>query len=440
MLKKILKEIVVLYVEDEDDVRSFTAKTLSDLVKKVECASDGLSGLKIFKEYFQNPKLRNFDVIITDINMPKMNGLEMLSAIKEIDPSVPMIVTTAYSDMDFLKQAIEIGVTGYVMKPIELNKLLDNIVVATESRILKQQLEARVNKQTAEIRSILDSQDSIIIVTDGKKIAYANQSLFNFFNVTSIKNFIENFGCICKHFVNYQDYFNLDESSKNEDWIKIIKELPKEKQIVKLKNLDKKESIFQIKIKETFFNDSGHEYIITLNDITQIYEQSKKLEYQATHDNLTKLYNRQKFNNELDKEIKREIRYKRNLSIIMIDIDYFKRVNDTYGHDIGDEVLISISSLAKKGIRNTDFLARWGGEEFMILLPETSLKDAQNVAEKIRLSIDNTCLIATKSYHITASFGVTIFNKEDDKLTFIKRVDEALYDAKDKGRNIVCIK
>lgn len=123
--------------------------------------------------------------------------------------------------------------------------------------------------------------------------------------------------------------------------------------------------------------------------------------------------------------------------MILFDIDDFKYVNDTFGHQIGDEVLKEISKLLSNTIRETDISVRWGGEEFLILLPQTDLFGAQAVAEKLRLNIKNE-VITQKQLNITASFGVTQMNDEiDDENLFVSRCDKLLYKAKNSGKNIV---
>lgn len=135
MNKEILKDICVLYVEDENDVREFTAKLLDSLLKKVYVAQDGLEGLKIFEE-----NKNDIDLIISDINMPKMDGLTMCEAIKKINTEIPLVITSAHNDTNFLRRSIEIGVTTYAMKPIDLYQLVGSIIKAMEPIILKKKL------------------------------------------------------------------------------------------------------------------------------------------------------------------------------------------------------------------------------------------------------------------------------------------------------------
>ena len=164
----------------------------------------------------------------------------------------------------------------------------------------------------------------------------------------------------------------------------------------------------------------------------------KKIEQLSITDSLTKIYNRSKFESSLDYEIERARRYGNPLSLIIFDIDHFKSINDTYGHLIGDSVLMEIANLVKNNIRSTDIFARWGGEEFVILAPNINKEQARILAEKIRRLIANHRFKYVD--HVTVSLGVTEFLPTDNKESFIKRADEALYLAKRKGRNRVEVK
>jgi diguanylate cyclase (GGDEF)-like protein len=167
----------------------------------------------------------------------------------------------------------------------------------------------------------------------------------------------------------------------------------------------------------------------------------------AITDSLTGLYNRRHFNKLADDEINRAIRYSRPLSVMMIDIDFFKRVNDTYGHINGDEVLKAIACIAKDKLRVTDMLARYGGEEFVVLLPETAGQDAVTVAERLRSQIESATVEGDNCHiKVTASFGVSDClerqkGKPQEKLLtdFIAGADHALYASKNAGRNRVTL-
>lgn len=159
----------------------------------------------------------------------------------------------------------------------------------------------------------------------------------------------------------------------------------------------------------------------------------QKLENLATIDGLTGLCNRLKIENNVNEEVERAERYKRGLSVILLDIDNFKSVNDDYGHHIGDAVLREFSSILKNGIRKVDAVGRWGGEEFLIILPETGIEEAKNVAEQVRSEIENHLFTVVKQK--TSSFGVSEYIQGDNSRSIINRADKALYKAKEYGKN-----
>ncbi|QSZ40753.1 diguanylate cyclase [Sulfurimonas aquatica] len=154
------------------------------------------------------------------------------------------------------------------------------------------------------------------------------------------------------------------------------------------------------------------------------------------HDPLTDAYNRYGAEDKFHFLTSRFKAYAEPFCLVMLDIDHFKKVNDTYGHHTGDEVLISISSLLKDSIRVNDSLVRFGGEEFFIFLSNTTLKSALKIAEKFRIAIKEK-IHSSKKLQITASFGVAEYEPNEDLNTLIKKADNLLYDAKASGRDSV---
>ncbi|MEA3512658.1 MAG: diguanylate cyclase [Campylobacterota bacterium] len=178
---------------------------------------------------------------------------------------------------------------------------------------------------------------------------------------------------------------------------------------------------------------------LELSKINQkLIEKTENLETKASTDFLTQLYNRRKFDSLMGYEIKQVQRNKdRYLSVIILDIDGFKYVNDTYGHDIGDNILQDIANILKISSRNSDIVCRWGGEEFCLGLPNTDIENGILVAEKIRLTIEG--YVFTKELRITCSFGISQLHETDTYNELFKRADEALYKAKHTGKNKVVI-
>jgi len=172
-------------------------------------------------------------------------------------------------------------------------------------------------------------------------------------------------------------------------------------------------------------------------DITENKILEEKLVALSTTDPLTSAYNRRYLLHVINSEINRAVRYGSTFSLIMFDLDHFKEINDTFGHDAGDEVLKEIAVMVRKRIRKNDVLARWGGEEFMILLPGTAADNARIFAEMLITEL--RLLKYTFPGTATASFGVTCYKPDDTIDSILKRADQLVYLAKDEGRNCIRI-
>jgi len=171
----------------------------------------------------------------------------------------------------------------------------------------------------------------------------------------------------------------------------------------------------------------------------QLVEQKELAEELARTDTLTGLANRRAFDEAVQQEIRRAQRYDEPLALILTDIDYFKKVNDTYGHHVGDQVLVGFARTLQDSVRDVDRVGRWGGEEFVILLPGTSLEEATLAAERMRLAVAGSPIrVEGATCGFTASFGVARFSTAEPTLdAMLGRADTALYRAKSNGRNRV---
>ncbi|WP_281171574.1 ligand-binding sensor domain-containing protein [Desulfovibrio inopinatus] len=175
--------------------------------------------------------------------------------------------------------------------------------------------------------------------------------------------------------------------------------------------------------------------ILVAKKTKELEKKSKKLEELATHDTLTRLYNRTKLDEVFRTELLRSARSNSQFGLILLDIDYFKSVNDNYGHQVGDQILQEFADRLRRNVRQTDTIGRWGGEEFLILCPDTGVNGIQALAEKLRIAIGhNTFSVVGKK---TASFGVTVYEKGDTIESMVAKADAALYRAKSSGRNRV---
>ncbi len=168
-------------------------------------------------------------------------------------------------------------------------------------------------------------------------------------------------------------------------------------------------------------------------------EMMGKLKQLAITDGLTKLFNSRHFYNQLELEIDRSNRYNHALALLLLDIDYFKKYNDSYGHIEGDKVLVKLGQTINTCLRRMDSAYRYGGEEFTVILPETKGQEALAVAERIRAAVETECLSprSDTKIPITISIGVTGFYPKEKIETFVKRADEAMYLSKKQGRNRV---
>jgi diguanylate cyclase (GGDEF)-like protein len=187
-----------------------------------------------------------------------------------------------------------------------------------------------------------------------------------------------------------------------------------------------------------FLSVIGYQMAATLKH----FQRFSSIKNIALYDTLTGLYNRRYFEEKLGVETQKSFYSSTPLSFVMVDIDHFKKVNDTFGHTGGDQVLCKISSLLKNSIRKKDTVARYGGEEFILILPEAGLEESFIIAERIRRLVENTSFeIGQAQVNLTISMGISNFpsHRAKSKEELVKMADQALYDAKRGGRNKVCI-
>jgi len=180
--------------------------------------------------------------------------------------------------------------------------------------------------------------------------------------------------------------------------------------------------------------------LITVQDVTERALTQHRLRELNIRDQLTGAYNRRYLDTRLADECKRHTRHQHPLSVVMLDIDFFKKVNDQHGHEAGDRVLAEVAGRLAASIRKTDCLVRYGGEEFCCILPETALESACLLAERFRGAVaELTIATGGKELRVTISLGVAQFQADDTPASLLKRADQGLYDAKQSGRNKVMV-
>ncbi len=197
---------------------------------------------------------------------------------------------------------------------------------------------------------------------------------------------------------------------------------------------DEKNHIGLISAKLILLEGKPH-VLSVIRDISERKIMEEKIRRLSITDPLTQIYNRLKLDEELLKELKQAKTLSSTFAVLILDIDYFKRINDTYGHQVGDQVLIEIVSIIKSNVRQGDVVGRWGGEEFLIILSNASLEDSLLKAEKIRIQVKET--IFTNDARLTISIGVAAYMNDLLPENIVFRADAALYRAKEKGRNRV---
>ena len=285
------------------------------------------------------------------------------------------------------------------------------------------------------LNSFIEVNTNITILSSNNKIITINRAGLDFFGFKSLEKlnqehrsisdfFIEQEGCIHKY-THGKNWLNILSQSKN----KAIK--------VKMHGkVDKIPQFFYLKISQMKYKD---EYLISFNNISELEREKEEIKSKADRDALTKIYNRVKFDSVFPMIVDKALLHNEPFTLILFDIDHFKSVNDTHGHNVGDKVLVELARLVNMSLREkNDIFARWGGEEFVVLSKFTTSKEAQLIANRLRKDIE--------SYHfevvqkVTCSFGVTQFKAKDSKNDIFQRVDEALYEAKDNGRNQVILK
>ncbi len=371
------------------------------------------------------------NIAISDIQMPIMGGLKMVKEIKILNPDAMIVLTTAHSDSEFLLEAINLQVAGYFIKPVQKKSLAS--IIKKISKIIT--IEKEHKEQRGILQHIIDSENSLTIITDLVDISFASKSFLSLFDLKSINEFNEKFISIFDICFDNNQFINqkiIDEKIDIDvNFQEYIQEIDEANRIVIINDIHGNSRSYYISVSEV----GNSNYLINFIDITQIEKERQESIKKIFMDDLTGISNRQKLKEVFTQESNQIKRDKTPLSLAMLDIDFFKKVNDLYGHLIGDEVLIMLTKNVQKHTRDSDLFVRWGGEEFIILFHNTMIEDAIKSAEDIRRYI--ATLIHPVAGSITVSFGLSSYRDNDTLDTLIHRADQALYRAKNSGRNCV---
>lgn len=475
----------ILVVDDSSTQRTMIEIFLEKQGFQVVTANDGVEGIN--KAYAELPNL-----IISDIIMPELNGYQLCRLLKneEFTLHIPIILLTNLGQSQDKFWGIRAGADSYICKEADPRELLNQVNVLLKKKnntfISSQEKEAK-NYQNREGRMIHNKVNILldkmlfdaILTGEIRKLAnfvYSREKLvkeyfdllrgvvdccalamiiFNDFktnimlNLTDIlpdnelekvKNFLMS---RVKTVSERQEpqWEITDNGKKGEpagDTVKTLISVPIKHQDELLGEL----ALFSFD-QNAFENNKRTLELLTgdfstLLDLLLLYEKNRLL---SITDGLTKVYNHRHFFEVLENEWLRYQRYKTPLSLLMVDVDHFKNINDVYGHQLGDVVLAGIAKAMVMNTRELDTVARYGGEEFAVILPQSGLDQAENVAEKLRQEVERHHFHEQlKSKEITISIGIAVASSEMNTISdLIASADAALYSAKEQGRNRVVI-
>lgn len=287
-------------------------------------------------------------------------------------------------------------------------------------------ITAKMGFQERYSQMILDSVPSPVIVTDGEHLVAANSSFLSYLHYENVTSFKRDHLCVCEYFETGDTDEYLMPMHNDQRWTEYMLEHPLQTHKAKI-TVEGVTTVFEVRISVLKVNDERR-YVVIFNDIST-------MQIQTMTDPLTMLANRLHFKMVYQHTVNIARRTEKPLGVIFFDIDHFKNVNDQYGHLQGDMILKQIASIVRQRTRKSDIIARWGGEEFVLLLPDTSLDEAINVAEMLRRAIDTEEFETVGN--VTCSFGVAILEENEEGEALLKRADERLYEAKENGRNKV---
>lgn len=479
--------VKVLLVEDSETQLKFLRDGLAQNGFEVETAMNGAEAYKKLFEYVP-------DIVVSDIMMPVIDGYQLCRMIKNIDETkkIPVILLTVLDkkiDSFWGKKA---GAQLFLSKTIDMNELVKNINATLRRYPLTDEYKANIALKSNSDNSAQTRLNNILNDLLLKSV-FANEfrNLSDFLNYERI--LVEKLFSLMSSFVEYSvagvffaspdDYAenilyidtlgrNINKSVLSDvqyDFFKKMEEFKSLKdtkfEVVRIllgKELDYKFSDLKSKIiiplifdKKLiggicFYTRQNMDYAsfryfdIMISELLAIFKmkyQYTEKEFMSVLDGLTGLYNRRQFEIGLEQEYNRTKRHPSDFSLAILDIDFFKKVNDTYGHQYGDYVLKTVANLMKQAFRKTDLLYRYGGEELIMIMPETNIEGAIIPVQRLRRMIEEYDFdyngVKTK---VTASIGLTMNYPEfNSPAELLKSADEALYKAKESGRNRVVL-
>lgn len=444
----------ILVVDDiETNIKLLTAKLLKEYYT-VLTANSGKEALAILKK-------GKIDIILLDVMMPEMDGFEVCKTIKT-DPEtthIPVVMVTALSDIDDRVKGLEAGADEFLTKPISDTALFVRLKSLSRMKSLIDELKLRnstnalLGVTNIEMHDTFADKKILLINDDVVQAKNIKQMLLKITQNVKVISNSDELDIINEY---TPDLVIISSTLENEDPLRISVILRGKAEIsgvVIILQIDEDGMPLVVKGIELGINDYFVYPIEESELLARIRTQLRRKQYQdnlrndleqsvnlAAKDGLTGLFNRRYFDIHLKQMIEKANKESIKLYLLMCDIDNFKHVNDTYGHQAGDKVLTIVSRILKNTLRVTDLIARFGGEEFTILLTDIDISKAIETAERVRAKIEYM------DFHIedqiealkkTISIGVTEYKKEESIESFIERADKAMYEAKTTGKNKV---
>jgi diguanylate cyclase (GGDEF)-like protein/PAS domain S-box-containing protein len=418
----------ILLVEDERITAMDERGLLTDA--GYEVVGTAASG----EEAIRMAETRHPDLVLMDIKLEgEMDGIQAAGIVRE-RLGIPVVFVSAHTDGELLDRAKVSEPFGYVVKPFTPEALQTNIEIA----LYKHRMEARLKEREQFLADITSELGEGLLVLDRNgRLVFINPEAERQLGWSREELALDD---VHERIHNHRGLGVPAASCR----------------VLKVLRTGKKERVDE----DRFLHRDGHSFpvgytaapitrdgevtgvVAVFQDITEKKRLSQRLYHLATHDPVTGLHNRSELERRIDEEVGRALRYKRPVSVFMIDLDHFKRVNDEHGHQAGDTVLRRFADLLRAETRKSDYVARYGGEEFIVILPETTLAMAVELAERLcgaiaarPFRLDDGVLIS-----LSASLGVAnlpAHGASDQAL--IAAADAAMYRAKEKGRNRVCV-
>ncbi len=420
-------------------------------------AKDGFEAIETAKQH--KP-----DIILLDVMMPGIDGFETCRRMKEIEEiaHIPIVMVTALSEKSDRLKGLEVGADDFLTKPVNDMALFARVKSLVRIKVLLDEL--RLRDKTNLQMGISGTAHSFIADVSGAKILLVDDDqvqgkqiltrLSESYNVDWVEDCDQ---VVPKAQSGDYDIIIMSTALCNVDGLRLasqVKSQEETRNVPLIVLVDEDDSRLMLKALEMGINDymampiDKNEMVARVK--TQIrrkrYQDALKSQYQksvsmAVTDGLTGLYNRHFLNNHLDNMVRQSVKNGKKLAIMIMDMDHFKSVNDTYGHDVGDKVLKQLAAMILRISRTTDLAARYGGEEFVVLMPETDEQSAINAANRMRETVEKTPFIIGdngETLNRTLSIGVATSHPDGDSAeSMLKRADEALYSAKRNGRNQV---